>query len=319
MARTVDRRAGLCLLGSAEIGPIDCEVPVLLNSGGSEAIPHELLLTHHPGTPGRRTLSLSRDDRTRELEFPVLAPEVAGGGPGTYPIGDRAILVHAPFDIDAVGRLRSERPELVVLGNARALWDLGEPFVEGIRTLRHVLGAGPLVWAPRVALPHRIPFLTYLGIDLVDTTEGLLRAADGTYWDRSLGPSDRESARREGRCPCAACSADPPGPLEAHARAEYRWAMAETRASVHRGRLRELVEARLVAEPVLAEMLRYADRDLAGPLEERTAVIGRASRNYVLAEAQRRPEVARFRARLLERYRPPPSKAVLLLVPCAKT
>ena len=319
MARTVHHLDGLCLLGSAEIGPIACEVPALLNSGGSEAIPHELLLTHRPGAPGHRTLLLSRDGLTVELEVPVLAPEVASVGTGLHRIGDRAIHFHAPFDADTAARLRSERPELVVLGNARALWDQGEPFVEAIRTLRRSVGAVPLVWAPRVALPHRVPFLVYLGIELVDTTEGLLRAADGTYWDRSLGPADGEGARRERYCPCASCSAEPPGPLETHARAEYRWAIAETRAAARTGRLRELVEARLSAEPVLAEMLRYADRALAGPLEERIGVVGRASHNYVLAEAQRRPEVVRFRARLVERYRPPPSKAVLLLVPCSKT
>src|SRR5208282_6321163 len=43
------------------------------------------------------------------------------------------------------------------------------------------------------------------------------------------------------------------------------------------------------------------------------------SRDYVLLESHRRPEMVRFRARLLERYRPPPSKTVLLLVPCSKT
>ena len=319
MPRTVDRLDGLALLGSAELGPLTCETPALMHSGGEGANPHDLRLTHRPGTPGRRSLQLSRDTVTVELEVPVLAPEVAGVGPGVVPIGERAFLFHAPVDLEAASHLRSERPQLVVVGNARALWEAGEPFVEAVRILRRSLGAAPLVWAPRVALPHRLPFLVYLGIDLVDTTEGMLRAAEGAFFDRTLGSVDRDDARRERLCVCSACSADPPGSIEEHARAEYRRAIAETRNAVRTGRLRELVEARLTAEPTLAELLRYADRALAGPLEERTAVVGRFARNYVLAESQRRPEVVRFRARLLERYRPPPSKAVLLLVPCSKT
>lgn len=319
MPRTVERLDGLGLLGSATIGPIGCEVPALLNSGGSEAIAHDLLLTHRPGGSGRRTLRLSRDAATVELEIPVLAPEVAGAGPGVHPIGDRTFLFHPPIDPDAAARLRSERPQLVVLGNARVLWDQGEPFVEAMRTLRHAVGAAPLLWTPRVALPHRLPFLVYLGIDLLDTTEGLLRAADGTFLDRAFGIADEESTRRERVCSCPSCSSEPTGRPDAHARTEYRRAIAETRAAMRAGRLRELVEARLTTEPALAEMLRYADRILSGPLEERSGVVGSTSRNYVLAEAQRRPEVVRFRTRLLERYRPPPSKAVLLLVPCSKT
>lgn len=319
MPRVVDRIDGLSLLGSAAIGPLSCAVPALGLSGGEPAGTHELLLSHRPARAGRRILVLSSGETAMELEFPVLAPEVAGVGPGIYAIGERAFLFHAPVDLEAAARLRSERPQLVVLGNARALWEAGEPFVDALRSLRRAVGAAPVVWTPRVALPHRIPALVYLGVDLVDTTEGLLRAAGGTFLDRSLGPIDRESALREGFCDCASCAAEPPGTREEHTLTEYRRAIGEVRAAARTGRLRELVEARLTAEPVLAELLRYTDRDLAGPLEERSAVVGRIPRNYVLAESQRRPEVVRFRARLLERYRPPPSKAVLLLVPCSKT
>ncbi|EQD40771.1 archaeosine tRNA-ribosyltransferase, partial [mine drainage metagenome] len=75
----------------------------------------------------------------------------------------------------------------------------------------------------------------------------------------------------------------------------------------------------LPAEPVLGELLRYADHELGGLLEERTPVTRETSHAYVLLESHRRPEMARFRRRLLERYVPPPSKTVLLLVPCSRT
>ena len=254
-----------------------------------------------------------------ELRVPVLAPEVAGGEPGVHAVREKGFLVHYPFARGAAAGLRSGRPELIILGNARALWNDGAPFVLALRDVRAAFGAAPLLWAPRIALPHRIPLLVYLGVDLLDSTEGALRAADGEYLDLTFGSADRADALLEGSCDCPSCRAEPPGSLLAHSEWVYRRALAETRAAIRKGRLRELVESRLVAEPVLAEMLRYADRELGTALEQRTPVVGGASHAYVLAEAHRRPEMVRFRERVIDRYRPPPSKSVLLLVPCSRT
>jgi archaeosine synthase alpha-subunit len=317
--RHVDRCEGLCLVGRASIGALPVSTPALLESQPIVPRGSGLTLQHLPGPTGMRTLEISSGGERREFRFPILAPEIAGAGSGVYPIADRAFLLHFPWKAEAAESARSAHPELVVLGNARTLWDEGRSFVSALRELRTQLGAAPLLWMPRVALPHRLPLLVYLGVDLADTTEGLIRAARGHYADPALGAVDRSTALAEGLCGCASCSADPPGPMRLHAEATYRRAMAETRTAARSGRLRELVEARLAAEPVLAEMLRYADRDLASGLEERTPVTGGGMHDYVLAESHRRPEMVRFRARLLERYRPPPSKSVLLLVPCSKT
>ncbi len=174
-----------------------------------------------------------------------------------------------------------------------------------------------MLWTPRVALPHRLALLSYLGIDLVDTTEALWRGQQGEIVDATLGVASGPDAPRSCRCP--ACREMPETPGSEHALHAMLDEMDRIRAVVSAGRLRELVEARLTAEPLLAEILRYADRDLRGLLDERVPVVSSVQRGYVLRESQRRPEVLRFRARLLERYRPPASKRCLLLVPCSKT
>jgi archaeosine synthase alpha-subunit len=317
--RIVDRLEGLSLVGRATIGAIPVSPPDLLETPAPELPPSALLLSQRKGPSGVRQLVLSRSGVETELRVPVLAPEIISAGSGVHAIAESAFLFHYPFAPDEAKALRSQRPALVVLGNARALWDDGEPFVAAVRAVRASVGPVPLLWTPRVALPHRIPFLVYLGVDLLDTTEGALRAARGDYLDATLGTTSRESALAEHACDCPACKLDPPGPLAGHTVVAYRRALAEARAAARDGRLRELVEARLVAEPALAEMLRYTDRELGPLLEERTPVTSDASRTYVHAEAQRRPEIARFRRHLLARYRPPPSKSVLLLVPCSKT
>ncbi|MCI4360416.1 MAG: DUF5591 domain-containing protein, partial [Thermoplasmata archaeon] len=194
----------------------------------------------------------------------------------------------------------------------------GEPFVLAVRQIRGA-AAGATLWAPRVALPHRLALVAYLGVDLVDTAEAALRARAGDFLDPAMGPFEESASRAERACGCPACRRDPPGGRDEHGEWLLVDELARVRAAIRAGRLRELVEVRLGAEPILAEILRYADRDLRTLLDERTPVVGDRSRSYVLRESQRRPEVERFRNRFLERYRPPPSKRVLLLVPCSRT
>ena len=319
MSRTVDRLEGLALLGGARIGDVPLTTPALIESRLAGDIGPGLSLRAVPAPTGRRGFEISDSVARFAIETPILSPEVSGEGSGVYAAGPKAFLVHFPFTAAAAAAARASRPEFLVLGNARALWAEGRPFVRAIHDVREAFGAEPLLWAPRVALPHRVALLAYLGIDLVDTTEAHLVAAQGIFLDPVLGPRTLPDPPSERGCDCPACSSTPPGSLSTHAVFACRRAMGETVAVARAGRLRELVESRLVTEPALAEMLRYADRELRGLLEERTPVTFSDSRDYVLLESHRRPEMVRFRTRLLERYRPPPSKTVLLLVPCSKT
>ena len=312
----VERLDGLAMVGTARVGPLVLATPGLAESVPPSGAGARLTLHGVPAPAGSRHLVLTDESAQLDLEFPVLAPEIVGPPTAGVPVGPHAVLVHAPL---GPAPSPSTRPDLVVLGNARALWSEGEPFVRALGEVRRVYGGAPVLWAPRVALPHRLPLLAYLGVDLADTTEGLFASARGEYLDPVLGTLDGGVARLESVCECAACRATPAGPLAVHAVHAYRRAIAETRAAARVGRLRELVESRLPAEPALAEMLRYADRELGARLEERAPLVADGVRGYVLLESLRRPEMVRFRERLLARYRPPPSKTVLLLVPCSKT
>jgi archaeosine synthase alpha-subunit len=316
--RTVERFEGLALQGAGSVGPLRFPLPGVLNAvgPGEEAAPP--FVSWAPSPSGTRRVVLGDGTGRLELSLPVPVPEIVPVGSGVVTLEGGIVLLHAPFDRSALERLRSGPRELLVLGNARALWRDGEPFVEALGAIRAAVGSEPLLWAPRVGLPHRLPLLAYLGVDLVDTTEGELRAAEGEFLDPTLGPRPLSDDRERG-CDCAACGSQPPGSLVAHARSLYRRAALETSSALARGALRELVEARLASEPAMAEMLRRADRELASMLESRAPVTGSSLRSYVFAEAHRRPEMRRFRERILDRYRPPPSKSVLLLVPCSRT
>jgi archaeosine synthase alpha-subunit len=318
--RTVERIEGLALLGSGTVGGLPLRLPGLLDAGEVLA-PRDgaVALRSAPASPGARGVLLTGGGVDLPLELPILAPEVLGPSTGVHRLSRSVVLLHAPLDLAALAEVRADPPELAILGNARALWGDGSSLVDALGSIRSNLGAGPILWAPRVALPHRIPLLAYLGVDLVDTTEGLLAAARGDFLDPALGTIEVGAARSERPCDCAACRAEPPGTLADHATAAYDRAHREARTALRAGRLRELAETRSSAEPAAAEQLRYADARLGGLLEERAPVTGGPLRTYVLAESHRRPEMVRFRERLVARYRPPPSKGVLLVVPCSKT
>jgi archaeosine synthase alpha-subunit len=316
--RTAERFEGLAVQGTAGLGPLRLRTPVVLDAGGAETLDSGPTVAHAPAPAGVRRLALAQGTERFELEVPVQAPEVTPGG-GVVLLGAGAALLHAPLERRLLRELRPSRPELLILGNARALWNDGAALVEAVGSIRAEVGAAPLLWGPRVALPHRLPLLAYLGFDLLDTTEGELRAASGEFLDVALGPRRVSPSETDRGCDCAACSSSPRGSLVAHARVAYRRAALEVHGALGRGNLRELVEGRLASEPAMAELLRYADRYLAGLLESRSPVTGTGTHGYVLAESLRRPEMRRFRDRLVERYRPPPSKTVLLLVPCSRT
>jgi archaeosine synthase len=299
----------------ATVGPLRLAVPAILGLEGEGV----RVRTVPPSAPGSRALELNDGAASLRIDFPVPAPEVSGVAGTAVAAGAGSWVVHWPLDAAQWVQLSNARPEAVILGNARVLLAEGEPFVKAVRELRERLGARPLLWAPRVALPHRLAMLTYLGIDLLDTTETLWRATEGTYFDLELGEVVPENSPDRRSCDCGGCRAAGAPDLELHALALLERERRAVNSALRAGRLRERVESRLTAEPLLAELLRFADGHLAELLDERTPVTAVGIRTYVLRESHRRPEIRRYQERFLTRYRPPPSKRVLLVVPCSKT
>lgn len=303
--RSAERLEGLAISGSASLGDRTVRVPLLLDSG-TDATGTPRLVGDPGAPPGRRRWRIDFGDASIRLESTIPAPEIAGSA-AAEEIGPGVWTLHLPAAEEDWSRLAEARPRLLQLSNARALFAQGEAFVAAVGEIRRRLGAAPLLWAPRLALPHRLALLVYLGVDVHDTTEGRWRAAEGATFDASLGESVPGDER--GTAPV---SVEPL--LE-----EYRSEMDRVARALAEGRLRELVELRLGSEPALAELLRYADRELGGFFEERAPVTGGPTGRYVYRESMRRPEARRYRERFLSRYRAPPAKSVLLLVPCSQT
>ena len=177
---------------------------------------------------------------------------------------------------------------------------IGDPkrLVRSIVRAREIIGYEPVIYAPAVGRPNRLALLTYLGINLFDTIPLVLAARNGKYLDET-GEWPVETDYRE--------------LLDMNYRSALRELEIIKRAIENR-RLRDLVEMRARSEPWMYAALRLADEE-HWDFFERYEPVRPKKINYPGPEAVTRPEVMRFRKRVLERWRP--RGDVLLLLPCS--
>ena len=273
-----------------------------------------------PG-PMVRALRLGQGSRHVDLTLPVPTAEVLGGNGTSRLVGNGIAMVRWPASPDEVQEVRRASVDLVIWSNARQCMADSQGFVRSAIDLRSSLGPSPVVWAPRVATPGRLAFLHSLGIDLLDTIEGVRRASAGEWVYAEAEDVTPEMRLDHGLCNCRSCVNATDG-LEqrvGHVLHQYQQEEARVRSYLAARRLRELVEIRAGPEPRRGEWLRHADTLGFDFLEQHAPVVGHGTRPYGTRESLGRPEVRRFVRRFLEHYAPPPAKRVLVLVPCSYT
>ncbi|MCU0859526.1 MAG: archaeosine synthase subunit alpha [Thermoplasmata archaeon] len=172
------------------------------------------------------------------------------------------------------------------------------------------------VYLSSAALPHRLALLAYCGIDVFDSLAISMATESGLYLTNS-GILEHGKVKAL-PCSCPSCLSDRRGKQEllAHNQAAAEDELRHVRHAISEGRLRELVEARIRADPWLVQDLRLLDIGHY-PLLEMHAPVKGAPFHAGSKESLARPEVRRWRARLEARYARPPSARVLLLIPCS--
>jgi archaeosine synthase len=204
---------------------------------------------------------------------------------------------------------------VVLEGIARMLLD-SPRFVEAIKKAKSGPDLLRPVFCSLAGLPHRLALLSYCGVDVFDSVPLVMASETGRYLT-STGPLDY-SALEDLPCTCEACRSGGRGKEEL-LRHNIATADAELRLVSHaisQGRLRELVEARVRADPWLVQDLRLMDIQ-ARDLQEMHAPVKGASFHAGSKESLSRPDIVRWQSRLRERYRRPEGASVLLLIPCS--
>lgn len=239
---------------------------------------------------------------SREDEVPLTVPTSHFKGeydlPSSfgYPEYVGGALVEQRGGLDGVQVIFDQEPdpgaEVYILGNAPELVGRGDLLVKKVLSLREKIGPHKVIYAPGVASPQNLALLVYMGLDLFDTHYCEYMASRGVELSDWMGFPGEHQGNTE----------------------RLRAELGLVKKGIEYGRIRELVESRVRSEPWMVETLRAMDGSYS-VVSPGVPVTG----HKVFActrESLYRPDILRFRRRMLERYEPP-DRDVLLLLPCS--
>jgi len=172
------------------------------------------------------------------------------------------------------------------------------------------------IYCSTMGLPHRLAFLVHCGFDVFDSIPLIMASENGSYLTTS-GKLTYDKIK-ELPCSCPACTSGRRGKPEL---LEHNHTMAQNelklvKHAISEGKLRELVESRVRADPWLVQNLRLLDIHHYH-LQEMHAPVKGAPFHAGSKESLQRPDVVRWRKRIEERYVRPRGASVLLLIPCS--
>ncbi len=197
--------------------------------------------------------------------------------------------------------------EIHVLDKSLDLYQNPRIFIEEFIKFREEIGYQAALYLPGIALPHNLAILFYMGVDILDSSRAALLSSEN-YFLTSDGawPADEIG---EDECHCS-------DSLYNHNMQMLLTEMHKVRGQISRGTLREYVEYKAKTSPKLVEILRRFDGQYYDFQEKRFPISGanfRATTRLALS----RPDIQRFRKRIIERYRKPAVPKVLVLLPCS--
>jgi queuine/archaeosine tRNA-ribosyltransferase len=192
-----------------------------------------------------------------------------------YP--DHSAVVQGSKFIDLrekCARELGERPLFVIAGGKRLLKN-PRLLVEIVLSIRETISPNSTLYFP-FALPHMFYILAYMGIDLFDSAECIIKARE----EKMLAPKPIDiHSVRELPCSCAACAGKTPGGLAndfdlllKHNFSEALKITKEIREAIRTNRLRELVEEKASGDVSSMAMLRILDAEKQDFLEKYTGV-----------------------------------------------
>ncbi len=197
---------------------------------------------------------------------------------------------------------------VAIMGNAFEMRRDARQFAHAIVALREAVGHRTLIYAPGMMDVSNLALMAYMGIDLSDDAwlgylahKGRVCTADGAL--------DVKKARW--------LLTEPTVERTLRLSRENAWRELElVRHHIREESLRELVEMRVHSSPWMVAALRLFDEEHYDFQERYYPVVGPSFQANSKASLFR-PDVWRFRRRVMERYQKPAHKKILLLLPCS--
>ena len=255
---------------------------------------------------------------TKDTNFEVLASEA------TWNVPRGAVLlpeVHPLFtDVNPLF------VDFFVLAFATNMLRSPRDFVRRIIDARNAILPDVALWVPAIATAENAAILFYMGVDIIDDTNTVLKGYQGIY--QMEDGESRLTELDDLPCNCNVCSSVCIDDLKAMTRKEQALLLAKhntlllakevkkVRECIRAGNLREYVEMKVRASTFLTAVLRILDMQEEQYFETRTPIARNHVMNANTMESLKRIEVKRFANRVLERYEPP-ARPILLILPCS--
>lgn len=203
--------------------------------------------------------------------------------------------------------------DIIPIGDALLLSKEPRRFSDMIARLRGEQGPDKLIYLAGIADPLNLSLLFYLGADIVDSYGTLVRSSLGqVILNSHVASLDARELARILEIDSGPTFND----IYEHNLRQLEHELLIVRNAIRNGNLRQLVELRVQQESWMVQTLRYLDRDAFEVFEPWTPVTGVPFTAHS-KESLWRPDIERFRRRIIERYIPPKSPEILLLLPCS--
>ncbi len=214
--------------------------------------------------------------------------------------------------------------DFFVLAFASNMLNSPRDFVHRVINARNTIPPDVALWVPAIATAENAALLFYLGVDIIDNLNAVIKGYQGIYQmeEGELSLSELEDLP----CNCSVCSSmsidelrekeDRALLIAKHNELLLAKEVKKVTARIRAGNLREYVEMRARASTFLTAVLRIMDFKEEKYFELRTPVARKQSMIANTMESLKRIEVKRFANRVIERYEPP-VRQILLLLPCS--
>lgn len=220
-----------------------------------------------------------------------------------------------------INQLKHQPPnQIYIIATTKPLFQNQSQFIDTIIYLKEKLGPQNLLYLPSIGTPTTMAFLTYLGIDIFDSTAAITAARNNTLL-LPTGPK-KLTTLTELPCNCPICIHTTPSKMtfQTTLKHNYHALISEIkliRQTIQNNNLRELIEIRAATIPHLSALLRLLDLKHNTYLEKQTTLHRKQTLQATTKNALHRPEIQRFQHRLLTRYKKPPTTKILLVLPCS--
>ena len=214
--------------------------------------------------------------------------------------------------------------DFFVLAFASNMLNSPRDFVHRVINARNTIPPDVALWVPAIATAENAALLFYLGVDIIDNLNAVIKGYQGIYQmeEGELSLSEME----ELPCNCSVCYSmsidelrekeDQALLIAKHNELLLAKELKKVTARIRAGNLREYVEMRARASTFLTAVLRIMDFKEEKYFELRTPVARKQCMIANTMESLKRIEVKRFANRVIERYEPP-VRQILLLLPCS--